>query len=172
MGFFGNRLFLALLFLFQKVSSLAEWASLLVACRLHSSLFTCAESVLHCRSALGRECVQQGVLGLQCRVCDGACAVDTPCCVSSLGQKTHGHMEEVGSFVLLMGGTASSCEPGPNSGSCWRTIFSPLTLSITSHTTWSKLFLLGSLCGDDSRSRGHVYRHILEMAFRRRSLGE
>ena len=171
MGFFWNRLLLALLFLIQKASSLTEWASLLVACSPHSSLFTCAESVFHCISALGREREQHGILRSESIVSEGSCHVDIPCCVSSLRQRTHGQ-EEVGSFVPLKGGTGSPCGPGPNPESCWRTNFSPLTLSITSHTTWSKLFLLGVWSGGESLSRGHVYRHILEMAFRRRSLGE
>lgn len=165
MGFFWNKLFFALLFLLQKVSSLA---SLLVACRPHGSLFTCAGSVLCCK---GRECMQRVASGLGCRICDGACIADIPCCVSSLVQRVQSP-EKVGSFVSLMSGIGSSSEPGSNPGSCWKTIFSPFTLSITSHTTWSRLFLLGILWGGDSRSRGLVYRHILEMAFRRRSLGD
>lgn len=138
-------------------------------CRPHSSLLTCAEFVLHCRSVV-RECMQQGVSGLESRSCDGARTVDIPCCVSSLGQKTHG--EEAGSCESLVGWAISSCGPSSKSGPFWRTSFSSLTLSITSHTTWSKLFLLGVLWGGDNRSREPVYRHILEIAFRRRSLGE
>lgn len=57
-GGLWNRLFLALLFLSHGLSLSAEFGFSLMARKPHSSLLTCAESVLHCGSALARAWAQ------------------------------------------------------------------------------------------------------------------